>query len=107
MGQQRGQIEPAHAMLRGVLLRDTDLTRRVAGDTLDEGRDRLPALLERVLADGIDRGDVRADLEPAEMAAVLTDVIVAGAVQAVVGADGRREPPTTAMVEIVLHGVVM
>ena len=35
-----------HSMLRGLLLRDSDLTRRVAGTTLDEGRDRLPALLE-------------------------------------------------------------
>ena len=97
-----------HSMLRGLLLRDSDLTRRVAGTTLDEGRDRLPALLERVLAEGVDRGDVRADLPPAEMAAVLTDVIVAGAVQtmAAEGA-GRATTRTEAMVEVVLHGVVL
>ncbi len=34
-------------MLRGILLRDADVTRLVAGATLDEGRGRLPALIER------------------------------------------------------------
>ncbi len=95
-------------MLRGVLLRDADVTRLIARETLEEGRDRLPALLERVLAEGVERGDIRADLDAAETAAVLAGVIISGAVQALTttSEDAYRRRVET-MIEIVLHGVVV
>lgn len=95
-------------MLRGVLLRDADVTRRVAGKTLDEGRGRLPMLLERLLADGVERRDIRADLPVAETAAVLAEVIVAGSLQALTGeSDDAYRRHLDTMIEVVLHGVVV
>ena len=95
-------------MLRGLLLRDADLTRLIAKSTIEEGRDRLPRLLESVLQRGIEARDIRGDLPVAEVAAVLTDAVVAAALQAITAESeqaSRQRVETT--IEVVLHGVVV
>lgn len=97
----------SRAMLRGVLLRDGDLTHRVARATLEQGRARLPALLTEVLTDGAARGDLRADLDPAAMASVIEEVLVAGSVATMSGrADPDPADRAATIIELVLHGVV-
>ncbi|MGI9577249.1 MAG: TetR/AcrR family transcriptional regulator [Microthrixaceae bacterium] len=99
----------SHPLLRGVLLRDHDVTRRVAGDEIEAGRNRLPALLERVLRSGAQRGDIRSDLDPVDIAWVLTEVIAAGSLASMTaGSDeASNEARVRAMVEVILHGVVV
>ena len=98
----------SRTMLRGVLLRDHDVVRRVALQEIEEGRDLLPALIERVLVSGVARGDVRSDLEPAVMAEVLTQAITAASLQVMtVGPDEGTARRTRAMAEVLLHGVVI
>lgn len=95
-------------MLRGILLRDADATRMIAKPTLDQGRRRLPDLLERVLAAGAARGDVRGDLAASDVAAVLAEVMIAGAIQALTAtSEEGHQRRVEAMIEIALHGVIV
>lgn len=98
-----------HPLLRGVLLRDHEVTRRVAGERIELGRSRLPELLERVLRSGVQRGDIRSDLDPAELAWVLTEVIAAGSMASLASPGGGAvsDSRVMAMVEVILHGVVV
>lgn len=95
-----------HPMLLGVLVRDASVTHRVAGDVLAEGRDRLPRLLERVITDGQQRGDIRGDLPATELATVIAEVTIAGSLRAMHDRpDDSASVRSTAIIEVVLHGV--
>lgn len=97
-----------HPLLRGVLLRDHDITRRVAGDEIEVGRNRLPTLLEQVLHAGIQRGDVRSDLDAADMAWALTECVAAASLasMAAPSSDPVADTRIESMIEVILHGVV-
>ncbi len=61
-----------------------------------------------MLTDGVERGDIRADLPAAETAAVLAEVVVAGRSQALTtGSDEAHRRRVETMIEVVLHGVVV
>ena len=97
----------SRTVLRGLLVRDSRLVRSVVGDVLDEGRARLPTLVQQVLEEGLRRGDVRADLEAADMAHVVSEVFVSYTLLVLSGddepLDARR---VEAVVETLLHGVI-
>lgn len=97
-----------HRMLRGVLLQDSELARRIAGSTLAAGRDLLPALLADLLRAGAADGAVRADLDADDMAWVIAEVAIAGSTQALrATAPELRDSRLDAMVETLLHGVLL
>ena len=94
-------------VLRGLLARDAGLVRSLVGDVLDEGRGRLPGLVGQVLEAGVRRGDVRSDLDPADMAHVVSEVFVSYTLLVLAGEDeqvGNRR--VDAVVETLLHGVI-
>lgn len=97
----------SRTVLRGLLLRDAGLVRFLVGDTLDAGRALLPALVQRILEDGIRRGEVRGDLAVEDMAHVVSEVFVSYALLALEGdgaeAGARR---VDAVIETLLHGVI-
>ncbi len=94
-------------VLRGLLLRDARLVRSIAGDTLERGQAMLPRLVEQILAQGVEQGDVRSDLELGDVAHVIAEVFVAYTLRALSGEDGRvgaRRVET--IIETLLHGVI-
>lgn len=94
-------------VLRGLLVRDAGLVRAQVGDVLERGRGLLPELLRQVLIRGVERGDVRGDLEPEDMAHVIAEVFVSYTLRVLAGEDeevGRRR--VEAVVETLLHGVI-
>ncbi len=97
----------SRGVLRGLLLRDARLVRSLFGDVVDEGRALLPDLLEGVLRHGLERGDVRGDLDPRDMAHVVSEVFVAYTLLVLSGesaAPGERR--VEAVIETLLHGVI-
>ena len=97
----------SRTILRGLLLRDSGLVRSQIGDVLDEGRDLLPALIARVLSEGVARGDVRSDLDPADLAHVVSEVFVSYTLLVLQGANDQvGERRVNAVIETLLHGVI-
>lgn len=97
----------SRTVLRGLLVRDAGLVRSAAGSVLDEGRGLLPALLERVLAQGVERGDVRSDLAIDDMAHVIAEVFVAYTLLQLTGDDAKTDARRVeAIIETLLHGVI-
>lgn len=88
-------------LLRGVLLRDAELARRVAGDAIDEGRDLLPRLVRTVVERGVRTGELRADLGIDEITQVVTDLAIASSLRAIAG----TRTDDAAAADILLHGV--
>ena len=94
-------------VLRGVLMRDADLVQRIAGDVIDDGRRLLPELLRSVLAAGVERGEIRSDLTIDDMASVISELIISGSTRAMTEQAVIDLLRLEAMVETVLHGVVL
>ncbi len=97
----------SRTVLRGLLVRDARLVRAAAGSVLDEGRSLLPALVRQILARGVERGHVRADLALDDMVHVVSEVFVSYALLALAGEServGRRR--AEAVIETLLHGVI-
>ena len=97
----------SRSVLRGLLVRDADLVRAAAGSVLDEGRSLLPTLLREILARGVERGDVRRDLDLEDLVHVVSEVFVSYALLALAGESarvGRRR--AQAAIETLLHGVI-
>lgn len=95
------------SVLRGLLNRDHLLVRAQIGDVLNEGRDLLPQLLQTVLAEGVDRGDVRSDLAVEDLAHVISEVFVSYTLHVLAGEDDQvSERRVAAVIETLLHGVI-
>ena len=94
-------------VLRGLLLRDGRLVRSLVGDVLDEGRGLLPRLLEQVLCEGAARGEVRSDLDLADMAHVVAEVFVSYTLLVLAGESAQVSARRVdAVIETLLHGVI-
>ncbi len=97
----------SRGVLRGLLLRDGRLVRSLVGDVVDEGRRLLPALLEQVLRRGVERGEVRADLDAEDMAHVVAEVFISYTLLVLSGEDASLgERRVEAVIETLLHGVI-
>lgn len=94
-------------VLRGLLVRDAALVRTQVGDVLDEGRGLLPELIQGVLGQGVERGDVRSDLDVEDLAHVVSEVFVSYTLLVLAGADDQvSERRVEAVIETLLHGVI-
>lgn len=95
-------------VLWGVLVRDADLTQRLAGRTMEEGRALLPALIASLLAQGVELGVVRRDLAIDDMAFVIAEVTIAGSFRAMSSTEPAvRDTRLHTIVESLLHGVLI
>jgi len=96
------------SVLRGLLLRDARLVRAEIGPVLDEGRAMLPALLREVLALGVERGDVRSDLDLDDMAHVVAEVFVSYTLLVLSDiATEQSERRVATVIEALLYGVIV
>lgn len=97
----------SRTVLRGLLVRDSALVRTQVGDVLDEGRGLLPELIQGVLVRGVERGDVRTDLEVEDLAHVVSEVFVSYTLLILAGANDQvSERRTEAVIETLLRGVI-
>lgn len=95
-------------VLWGLLVRDADVTQRLAGRTMEEGRALLPALIASVLTQGVELGVVRRDLAVDDMAFVIAEVTIAGSFQAMASTrPAARDRRLHTIVESLLHGVLL
>jgi len=94
-------------VLRGLLVRDASLVRSAVGAVLDEDKNLLVQLIERILAAGVERGDVRGDLAIDDMAHVVSEVFVSYSLLVLSGAETQvSERRIEAIIETLLHGVI-
>ena len=97
----------SRTVLRGLLVRDARLVRSLVGEVLDEGRTLLPRLLHQILEDGVRRGDVRSDLDPEDMAHVVSEVFVSYTLLVLAGESAQvSRRRVDAVIETLLHGVI-
>jgi len=95
------------SVLRGLLVRDTDLVRSAAGRVIADDKNLLPTLLQDILDRGVQRGDVRGDLATEDMAHVVSEVFVSYSLLLLEGATAQvSERRIDAIVETLLHGVI-
>ncbi len=97
----------SRTVLRGILLADQSVLQELAGDAVHSGRDMLPELIAKLLAQGSVRGDIRSDLSPQDMAFVISEAFIGVTVTVLVSGDaevGHRR--VDALMETLLHGVV-
>jgi len=94
-------------VLRGLLIRDARLVRSEVGEVLDQGRDLLPNLVHEILERGVQRGDVRSDLDLDDMAHVVSEVFVSYSLLILAGADAEvSNRRVEAVIEALLYGVI-
>jgi len=95
------------SVLRGLLLRDTDLVRAAASGVIQEDKNLLPRLIREVLERGVERGDVRGDLATEDMAHVVSEAFVAYSLLALRGeTDQISDRRVEAIIETLLHGII-
>ena len=94
-------------VLRGLLARDARIALADYCDVIDEGSLMLRRLIESVLRAGVQRGDVRSDLNVEDLAHVVSEVFLAYADHIVSGeTDGLGERRIEAILETLLHGLI-
>jgi AcrR family transcriptional regulator len=93
-------------VLRGLLGRDSREALADYSDVIERGSNMLRGLMKDVLAAGVRRGDVRADLDLDDLAHVVSEVFLAYADHMVRGEDGLGERRVEAILETLLHGFI-
>lgn len=93
-------------VLRGLLARDSKQALSDAGDVIARGSDLLRRLMRDVLAAGVRRGEVRADLDLDDLAHVVTEVFLAYADHVIQGDEQLGERRVKAILETLLHGFI-
>jgi len=98
----------SRSVLRGLLIRDARLVRAEIGDVLDAGRALLPTLVEQILEQGVRRGDVRSDLDLADLAHVVSEVFVSYSLLVLAGASSETtDRRIDTAIEALLYGVIV
>ena len=94
--------------LRVLLARDTRAMLAGSTDVIDRGNDLLRNLIQDIVVGGVRRGDVRADLEPVDVAHVVTEVFLAYT-DRIVGDEADEVPDRRihAIIETLLHGIIV
>lgn len=93
-------------VLRGLLGRDARQALDDQGDVINRGSDMLRRLMREILSVGVERGDVRSDLDLDDLAHVVSEVFLAYADHIVRGDDGLSERRIEAILETLLHGFI-
>lgn len=93
-------------VLHGLLARDSRQALAEYSDVIDQGSDMLRGLIREILGRGVDRGDVRSDLDLDDLAHVVSEVFLAYADHIVRGEDGLGERRVEAILETLLHGFI-
>jgi TetR/AcrR family transcriptional regulator len=93
-------------VLRGLLGRDSRRVLTDSSDVIDRGSEMLRALMREILAAGMRRGDVRDDLDPDDLAHVVSEVFLAYADHIVRDGEELGERRVEAILETLLHGFV-
>ncbi|MCR9093098.1 MAG: TetR/AcrR family transcriptional regulator [bacterium] len=95
-------------VLRGLLARDSRRALADYSDVIEQGSEMLRTLLANVLRAGVQRGDVRGDLNVEDVAHVVSEVFLAYADHIVSGDDaGLGERRVEAILETLLHGLIV
>ena len=94
-------------VLRGLLSQDARLALSDYSDVLERGRSMLRILVCDLLQQGVQRGDVRGDLDVDDLAHVVSEVFLAYADHIVSGeSEGIGERRFEAIIETLLHGFI-
>jgi AcrR family transcriptional regulator len=94
-------------VLRGLLGQDARLALSDYSDVLERGRSMLRILVRDILEQGVQRGDVRGDLDVDDLAHVVSEVFLAYADHIVSGeSEGIGERRFEAIIETLLHGFI-
>jgi len=93
-------------VLRGLLARDSKQALAVHGGVIDRGSDMLRDLIRQILGVGVERGDVRSDLDLDDLAHVVSEVFLAYSDHIVRGEEGLGERRVEAILETLLHGFI-
>ncbi len=94
-------------VLRGLLSQDARLALSDYSDVLERGRSMLRILVRDILQQGVQRGDVRGDLDVDDLAHVVSEVFLAYADHIVSGeSEGIGERRFEAIIETLLHGFI-
>lgn len=95
----------SHAVLRGLLARESQLLLQGYSDVLERGTAVLRRALLETLEQGVRDGEIRGDLDPAPMADVLTEVCEAFANRLISERAGDPDLLLHTVLETVLRGV--
>ena len=93
-------------VLHGLLARDSRQALANYSDVIDRGSDMLRDLMREILGAGVQRGDVRADLDLDDLAHVVSEVFLAYADHIVRGETALGERRIEAILETLLHGFI-
>ena len=93
-------------VLRGLLGRDSRQALDDYSDVIDRGSDMLRGLMREILFAGVERGDVRSDLDLDDLSHVVSEVFLAYADHIVRGEDKLSERRIEAILETLLHGFI-
>jgi AcrR family transcriptional regulator len=94
-------------VLRGLLSQDARLALSDYSDVLERGRSMLRILVRDILRQGVQRGDVRGDLDVDDLAHVVSEVFLAYADHIVSReSEGIGERRFEAIIETLLHGFI-
>ena len=93
-------------VLRGILFKDLDLTRKFAGPAMREGRELLPRLITQIVDQGVSAGVFRQDIAVSDMTFVITEILISGSLPAINSARGGLSPARLhAIVQTVMSGI--
>ena len=101
------QFARSRESLRGLLAREAREALADSSDVIDRGSDMLRGLMREVLAAGVERGDVRDDLDVEDLAHVVSEVFLAYADLIVRGEIELGERRIEAILETLLHGFIV
>lgn len=94
-------------VLRGLLGRDALAALAGYSDVIERGSDQLRDLMREILRTGVERGDVRDDLDVDDLAHVVSEVFLAYADHIIQGDSALGERRIEAIVETLLHGFIV
>lgn len=95
-------------VLRGLLARESQLLLAGYSDVLDRGTATLRGVVTEALLRGVRAGEIRTDLDVANLAEVITEICVRFVDRLLAGDLGAKELELRdAIIETILHGVVV
>jgi len=94
-------------VVHGLLSRESRLALSNYSNVIDRGNDMLRDLMRKILSNGVERGDVRTDLDLDDLAHVVSEVFLAYADHVVQGEGELGERRVEAILETLLHGFIV